>query len=302
MNPGGGNNNDEVLIDDIELIYNPVNQPVVANDDAVSTFQDVAVGVSVLLNDTDPENDLNLRSLVILTQPTNGTVNVNNLTGVITYTPNAGWFGVDSYTYTICDNGIPVFCDNATVTVTVTEVIVGNNQIIANNDVAVTNMNTPIVTNVVANDVDVENQIDLTTLTVIVPPMNGTTSVNNATGVITYTPNLNFYGLDSYTYSICDAGAPAITCDSAVVSMTVNLVFGLEEANANLVKMFVADQQLYISSDLDLIGNYKIYATNGQLIQSGQIQNKVAFNNPTGIYFIHIQTSKGNFIQKISNL
>jgi len=181
-------------------------------------------------------------------------------------------------------------------------VITDSNGCTANDDVAVTNMNTPIVTNVVTNDVDVENQIDLTTLIVTVAPMNGITSVNNATGDITYTPNLNFYGLDSYTYSICDAGAPAITCDSAVVSMTVNLVFGLEEANINLVKMFVADQQLYITSNSELVGNYKIYSTNGQLIQSGQIQNKVTFNNPTGIYFIHIQTSNGNFIQKISNL
>ncbi|MEY3238220.1 MAG: hypothetical protein RI883_2321, partial [Bacteroidota bacterium] len=84
MTPGVGSVNDEVLIDDIELIYNPVNQPVVANDDAVSTFQDVAVDVSVLLNDTDPENDLDLSSLVILTPPTNGNVSIDNVTGIIT--------------------------------------------------------------------------------------------------------------------------------------------------------------------------------------------------------------------------
>ena len=300
--PGGGSANDSLWIDDIELIYNPVNQPVVANDDAVTTFQDVAVDVSVLLNDTDPENDLNLSSLVILTPPANGTVSVNNLNGVITYTPNAGWFGVDSYTYTICDNGLPVLCDNATVTVTVTEVIVGNNQIIANDDIESTWIDNAVVTNVVANDVDVENQINLTSLTVTVAPINGTTSVNNTTGEITYTPNASYFGLDSYTYSICDAGTPAITCDEAVVSMTVNINFGIEDVSLTSFKAFVSDQQLYITSNSELVGNYKIYATNGQLIQSGQIQNKVAFNNPTGIYFIHVQTSKGNLIQKISNL
>ena len=300
--PGGGSANDSLWIDDIELIYNPVNQPVVANDDAVTTFQDVAVDVSVLLNDTDPENDLNLSSLVILTPPANGTVSVNNLNGVITYTPNAGWFGVDSYTYTICDNGLPVLCDNATVTVTVTEVIVGNNQIIANDDIESTWIDNAVVTNVVANDVDVENQINLTSLTVTVAPINGTTSVNNTTGEITYTPNASYFGLDRYTYSICDAGTPAITCDAAVVSMTVNINFGIEDVSLTSVNVFISDQQLYIASHSELIGNYKIYATNGQLIQSGQIQNKVPFNNPIGIYFIHVQTSKGNLIQKISNL
>lgn len=302
MTPGVGSVNDEVLIDDIELIYNPVNQPVVANDDAVSTFQDMAVGVSVLSNDTDPENDLDLNSLVILTPPTNGNVSIDNVTGIITYTPDAGWFGIDTYTYTICDNGIPVLCDNATVTITVTEVIAGNNQIIANDDAASTMINNAVVTNVVANDVDAENNIDMSSLIVTVAPLNGTTMVNNTTGEITYTPTAGYYGLDSYTYSICDAGTPTITCDEAVVSMTVNLNWGIEDVNLTSVKVFVSDQQLYILSDLDLIGNYKIYATNGQLIQSGQIQNKITFNNPIGIYFVHIQTTKGNFIQKVSNL
>jgi hypothetical protein len=299
--PGGGSVNDSLWIDDIELIYNPVNQPVVANDDAISTFQDVAVDVSVLLNDTDPENDLDLSSLVILTPPTNGNVSIDNVTGIITYTPNLGWFGVDTYTYTICDNGIPVLCDNATVTVTVIEVIVGNNQIIANNDVAITITDNPVITNVVANDVDFENQIDLTSLVVTVAPLNGSTIVNNVTGEITYTPNASYFGLDSYTYSICDAGTPTITCDVAVVSVTVNINWGLEE-NINTFKAFVADQQLYITSSSDLVGNYVIYSASGELIQSGQLQNKITFNNPIGIYFIYIETSKGNFIQKIPNL
>ncbi len=301
MTPGVGSVNDEVLIDDVQLIYNPVNQPVDAVNDAVSTFQDIAVDVSVLSNDSDPENDLDLGSLVILTQPNNGTVSIDNVTGVITYTPDAGWFGIDTYTYTICDNGTPVLCDNAIVTVTVTEVIAGNNQIIANNDVASTVIDNSVVTNVVANDVDFENQIDLSSLIVTVTPTNGSTSVNNSTGEITYTPNLGYFGLDSYTYSICDAGTPAITCDEALVSVTVDLNWGIEEVNNSTFNPYVFEQHLFMNSTTEISGNYIIYSTNGQLIQSGEIESNISFNHPTGIYFIHIQTTKGNLTQKFSN-
>jgi hypothetical protein len=302
MTPGAGNTNDEVLIDDIELIYNPVNQPVVANDDAVSTFQDVPVDVSVLLNDTDPENDLDLVSLVILTPPSNGNVSIDNVTGIITYTPNPSWFGTDTYVYTICDNGTPILCDNATVTVTVTEVVVGNNQIIANDDVISTMIDNAVISNVVTNDVDVENQIDLSSLIVTIVPLNGSTSVNNVTGEITYTPNPGYFGPDSYTYSICDAGTPAITCDEAVVSVTVNLNWGITEGKIETINVFVSDQQIHILSKDELIGNYSIYSSNGQLIQSGVQQNLISFSNPIGIYFIHLQTNKGTIIQKFSNL
>lgn len=299
--PGGGNNNDEVLIDDIELIYNPVNAPVVANDDAITTPEDQAVAITVSSNDTDPENDLDLTSVTVTVAPTNGSTSVNPTTGVITYTPNPGYFGTDVFTYSICDNGTPVLCDQAVVTVTVTEVIVGNNQIIANNDVAVTNMNTPVVTDVVANDVDVEDEIDLSTLNVTVNPTNGTTSVNTTTGEITYTPATGYYGNDSYTYAICDAGTPAITCDTAVVNVTVNINWGINEADASLIKVTVEEEMIHILGE-DLTGTYAIYASNGQLVQNGDLAASIQTHQLKGIYFLTIQSNKGNTTKKISIL
>ncbi|MBD3864716.1 Ig-like domain-containing protein, partial [Olleya marilimosa] len=47
------------------------------------------------------------------------TVTINANTGVFTYTPNAGYVGTDSFVYTICDNGSPQACDQATVYLTV---------------------------------------------------------------------------------------------------------------------------------------------------------------------------------------
>jgi len=301
MTPGGGNNNDEVLIDDIQLIYNPVNAPVVATDDAITTPEDQAVAITVSANDTDPENDFDLTSVSVTVAPTNGSTSVNPTTGVITYTPNAGWFGTDVFTYSICDNGTPVLCDEAVVTVTVTEVIAGNNQIIANDDVAVTNMNTAVVTNVLANDVDVENQINNSTLNVTVQPTNGTTSVNTTTGEITYTPNTSYFGPDSYTYAICDAGTPAITCDTAVVNVTVNLNWGVNEADASLIQVSVENQVIHILGE-ELTGTYAIYTSNGQLIQNGALSASIQTNQLKGIYFLTIMSNKGNTTKKLSIL
>ncbi len=91
----------------------PPNQPPVARDDSTLTAQNTAVTITVLGNDFDPDNDP--ISITGVTQGTNGTV--TNTTATTTYTPNAGFNGVDAFTYSIADNrgGIA----QATVTVTV---------------------------------------------------------------------------------------------------------------------------------------------------------------------------------------
>ncbi|HEY5650101.1 MAG TPA: Ig-like domain-containing protein, partial [Acidimicrobiia bacterium] len=92
------------------------NQPPTAGDDAAATNQDTSVSIDVLANDTDPLGD----PLVVaaVSAPGNGTSSING-DDTITYTPNAGFFGTDSFTYDVCDNG--GLCDTGAVTVTVRE-------------------------------------------------------------------------------------------------------------------------------------------------------------------------------------
>ncbi|MEM9753340.1 MAG: Ig-like domain-containing protein, partial [Planctomycetota bacterium] len=90
------------------------NQSPVAVNDTATTDEDVAVTVSVLSNDSDPDVGDTL-SVSAVTQGINGSV-TNNGTDV-TYTPNTGFTGSDSFTYTVSDgNG---GTDTATVSVTV---------------------------------------------------------------------------------------------------------------------------------------------------------------------------------------
>ena len=58
---------------------------------------------SVLGSDTDSVSALNPGSVTITIPPANGTASVNVSNGFITYTPNAGYTGPDSLTYTVAD-------------------------------------------------------------------------------------------------------------------------------------------------------------------------------------------------------
>jgi hypothetical protein len=100
---------------------NPTNQPPVANDDTVSTYQGNAINIDVLANDTDPNPNTTL-SFCSNIPPTNGqhgTVSING--NQLIYTPNdPAYIGSDTFTYTACDgNG---GSDNATVTVNVQKI------------------------------------------------------------------------------------------------------------------------------------------------------------------------------------
>jgi gliding motility-associated-like protein len=206
----------------VTITINPVNDPPIANADFATTNEDVPVVINVLANDTDVDGILVPNTVAIGTQPTNGTVVVNAVTGEITYTPNPNFFGTDTFIYQVCDNGTPLpsLCDTAVVTVTVNPV---NDAPVANPDNVTTPEDTPIAINVPANDTDVDGNLDPTTVSVVTGPTNGTVTVDPITGVITYTPNPDYNGTDVFTYSICDTGMPVL-CSTTTVTVTVTPV------------------------------------------------------------------------------
>jgi hypothetical protein len=77
-----------------------VDRPPVAADDAASTNEGVAVTVNVIANDSDPDGDPLTVSSV--TQGALGAA-TNDGNGQVTYRPNAGLAGADSFTYTVSD-------------------------------------------------------------------------------------------------------------------------------------------------------------------------------------------------------
>ncbi len=196
-----------------------VNNPPDAQNDTTSTPEDTAVSVYVLLNDTDPDINLDTTLITVTAGPFNGTVVVGP-GGLITYTPNPNYYGLDSLFYTVCDSGMPVYCDSAWVFFNIAPV---NDPPLAMDDTASTVEDSCIQIAVLANDTDVENMINILSLITLSGPSNGTITLDTLTGIITYCPDTNFVGTDTLVYMICDSGYPAPgLCDTAIVVINVN--------------------------------------------------------------------------------
>ncbi len=83
-------------------------------------------------------------------------------------------------------------------------------------DSATTNEDTFVDVDVLANDSDVNGNLNAASLSVATQPSNGTASVVG--GQVRYTPASNFNGTDSFTYQVCDSTAPTPLCDTATVT------------------------------------------------------------------------------------
>ncbi len=188
------------------------NDPPVADDDSVTVTRDTAANpVGVLTNDSDVELDP-----LQITGKTNGAKGTVVITGGgtgLTYDPFTGYLGADSFTYTISDgNG---GTDTATVTVNIT----GDNR--APNAVNDVGFSVPegaaaTVLDVLANDDDPDG--DTFTVVARTNGARGITRVTAGGDAVTYDPNTGFYGTDSFTYTIQDAGGKI---DTATVVVTV---------------------------------------------------------------------------------
>ena len=236
-NDNNGNTSNSATV---TINVTPVNDPLTAVDDTATTNEDTLVSIDVLLNDIDVDGDANV---VTITLPANGTavINSNN----VDYTPAAEFSGTDVLDYTITDG---VFTDTATITVTVTAV---NDPPTAVDDADTTAEDNSVVTDVLANDSDIDGTIDPTTLSIASGPGNGAAIPDPTNGIITYTPSLDFNGADSYDYEICDDGSPLPSaCATATVVITVTAVNDLPIAIDDTVTILEDT-----STDIDVLAN-----------------------------------------------
>lgn len=193
----------------IEVI---AHEPPDAVDDSAQTEYETAVDGNVLTNDTDPDGDTLVATLV--TSTTNGTVTLAE-DGSFTYTPDARFSGQDSFIYQISDQECGV--DTAVVTIDVAPK--PNEAPDAVDDTAETCEDVAVEGNVLANDVDVDGD----TLTAV--PM--TDVQTSAGGIVTlhedgsfvYMPADGYSGVDTFVYSMSDGNGGTA---SATVTITVH--------------------------------------------------------------------------------
>jgi VCBS repeat-containing protein len=197
----------------VRITVTCVNDAPVAQDDRYTTNEDTPLLVpapGVLGNDSDVDGDS--LTAVLVSGPAHGTLALNP-DGSFTYTPAENFCGEDSFTYKAYDGAL--YSNVATVRITVTCV---NDAPVVNDDEATVPEDSSVTIPVLGNDYDPDG--DPLSVSLVSGPTHGWATVN-PDGTITYTPNPDFCGTDSFTYQACD---PAGACDTATVTIHVTCV------------------------------------------------------------------------------
>ena len=214
--------NGDVSTATVSVTVTAVNDLPVAVDDSLTVAEDSGTSSGTLAgNDTPSGDGGNVWALG--TAAANGTAVVNS-DGSYSYTPNANYNGADSFTYTLTDANGDV--STATVSITVTAV---NDLPVAVADSVTVNEDTVFSGTLAGNDTPSGDGGNVWALGA--PASNGSAAVNSD-GSFSYTPNANYNGADSFTYTLTDANGDVST---ATVSVTVTAVNDLPVAVADSV-------------------------------------------------------------------
>lgn len=190
----------------LTLSVTPLNDAPVAVNDEFTIDEGQNILIDVLANDTDVDGEA--LTLLSVTGAKGGVATIES--GQIKYQPNPEYFGVETITYTMSDGQGAQ--DTATLTITVNEV---NDPPIAGIDTVNVDEEGSIQIDVLANDSDGNN--DRLTISSVEKPQNGLAKIEN--GKITYTPDYNFSGPETFTYQVSDGRGGMTT---GTVNVTVN--------------------------------------------------------------------------------
>ncbi|EGQ9807747.1 tandem-95 repeat protein [Vibrio parahaemolyticus] len=191
--------------DSDSLIVNRVNDaPTVENAIAGQVLSEDFDAYTIDLNEVFKDSDSSLEFSV----SGNDNIQISIVNGVATITPTADWNGKETITFTAKDpSGESV---NQTVDFTVAPVV----DIEA--DSADVVEDTPTIINVLGNDT-FESTDKVVSLDAENGPKNGTVIVNND-GTVTYTPDDNYVGEDTFTYIVTSGGVSESTTVSVDVT------------------------------------------------------------------------------------
>ncbi|MBI1375120.1 MAG: tandem-95 repeat protein, partial [Phycisphaera sp.] len=216
----------------VTITVTDINDAPVAGDDSFTVAEDGVLNDTVTGNDDDThaatavnEGNTPLTNAAVVVDVTNGTLNLN-VDGTFDYTPDPDFNGADSFTYTI-EDALGGVSNVATVTLTVTAV---NDAPVAVDDgtFAGTEDTTLIVSlaTILSNDTDVDG--DTLSVVALGVPTNGTAIINGGLMQIEYTPDPDFNGADSFTYTISDGNGGF---DTATIDVDISAVNDAPVAN-----------------------------------------------------------------------
>ena len=195
------------------------NEIMTVSEDAASTTSS-----SLIANNSDPEGTT-LKVTTIVSSSGGGTTSITGSGSTIDYKPALNFNGIDTVIYTVCDSGVPLpaLCVTDTLFITVTAVndtmTQGNEYMTMLEDAATTTS-----PSLIANNIDPDSS-KVTVTSIISNTGGGTYTISGMGTTIDYTPALNFNGIDTVLYSVCDSGVPLpVICVTDTLFITVTAV------------------------------------------------------------------------------
>ena len=209
-----------------------VNGAPSADSVTATTVEDTPLALTITGSDPDADT----LSFEVLTQPANG--ELSGTAPNFVYTPEADFFGTDSFTFATNDGELA--SESATVTVTVTPVndaptglgvLIGNG---LGGGSGATTLTAPADTPFRFTLVGADTDSDQLTFSLVGLPANG--SVAGELPNLTYTPDSNFRGADSFTFTVTDGdgASESVTIAITVVDATVNLLSAVLPASRSV--------------------------------------------------------------------
>jgi Ca2+-binding RTX toxin-like protein len=184
----------------------------------------------VALNDFDPDGSVDFSSVEIKQPPSHGILRpeLPAPPGFVTYLPEPGYAGPDSFTYTIRDNDLTV-SNEALVQIDVQPLPPlppppPNQPPVAGDDSAVVLINQSTEIRIFDNDIDPENGLDYSTLVIHQSPSHGSVTPNPFLPGATYVPDADYFGPDSFSYTVRDSFGAETNVATVSVQVTAALL------------------------------------------------------------------------------
>jgi hypothetical protein len=188
----------------VSITVTPVNDAPVASAQSVTTAEETSKAITLSATDVDG----NPLTYAVVASPAHGTL--SGAAPNLTYKPATNYNGADSFTFKANDGTV----DSAPATVSITITAVNDAPVAVAQSIATIKN---VATNITLAGTDVEGAA--LTFVVVTPPVKGTLS--GAAPNLTYTPNTNATGADSFTFKVNDG-----TVDSSAATVSITIASG----------------------------------------------------------------------------
>ncbi|MCB1232453.1 MAG: tandem-95 repeat protein [Verrucomicrobiae bacterium] len=175
-----------------------VDDPTLFGGDTSGTGVEDGSAISGILTASDPAEGMSAPNFTITSGPANGVALVDPNTGLWSYLPNAEFFGSDAFTLTVTDDAGNTADQIISLTIDPSDdpaSFGGDLSGSGNEDGGA------VTGTLTATDVDGLNTPNFTVSTAAT---NGVATIDSVTGEWTYTPNDDFFGMDSFEVTITD--------------------------------------------------------------------------------------------------